>query len=85
MPIDETLKGAGLEIPGQAQIVGSLMFYYYPDQTGNYSVTASFPGKTYTTDNSYQSLNLCVYYKPSSTKSATDIFSARRTSTSRNT
>jgi outer membrane protein assembly factor BamB len=71
MPIDETLKGAGIEIPGQAQIVGSLMFYYHPDQTGNYSVTASFPGKTYTTDNSYPSLNLSVYYKPSSTQQAT--------------
>ncbi len=70
MPIDETLKGAGIEIPGQAQIVGSLMFYYYPDQTGNYSVTASFPGKTYTTDNVYKSLNLSVYYKPSSSKQA---------------
>ena len=71
MPVDETLKAAGVNVPGQAEIVGALMFYYYPDQVGNYSVTASFPGKTYTTDNSYKSLNLSVYYKPSNTKQAT--------------
>jgi len=70
-PVDVTLEAAGIEIPGQAQIVGSLMFYYYPDQVGNYSVSAEFKGKTYTTDNVYKALNLSVYYKPSSTKSPT--------------
>lgn len=68
MPIDDTLKQAGINIPGQAEIVGHLMFYYAPDQVGNYSITASFGGKTYTTDGVYKSLNLSVYYKPSSTK-----------------
>jgi outer membrane protein assembly factor BamB len=68
MPIDVTLQQVGISIPGQAQIVGSLMFYYTPDQLGNYSVTASFGGKTYTTDQVYKSLNLSVYYKPSATK-----------------
>jgi len=71
MPVDETLKQVGIEIPGLAQIVGSLQFSYYPDQVGNYSVSASFGGTTYTTDNVYKALNLSVYYKPSSTKSPT--------------
>ena len=73
MPVDETLKHAGIEIPGQSQIVGALLFYYYPDQVGTYKFSASFGGKTYTTDNVYKSLNLSVYYKPSSTKSPTEL------------
>ena len=85
MPVDETLKKAGVNIPGLAEIVGTLLFYYYPDQVGNYSVTASFAGMTYTTDNVYQNLNLSVYYKPSSHFVCGNVFSARRTSTSRDT
>ena len=66
MPIDQTLEQAGLKIPGLAQIVGSLQFHYKPTQVGTYSVTASFPGKTY-----YEPLlNLSVYYKPSSARVA---------------
>ena len=71
MPVDETLRAAGIEIPGLAQIVGTLMYYYYPDQVGTYSVTASFGGFHYTTDNVYKDLKLSVYYKPSSTESPT--------------
>jgi outer membrane protein assembly factor BamB len=72
MPIDMTLAQCGISIPGQAQIVGHLEFYYQPKQTGNYSVTASFPGKTYTTDNISPTLKLSVFYKGSqSTQSAT--------------
>ena len=70
MPIDETLEHVGIKIPGLAQIVGSLQFQYTPDQVGNWSVTASFAGTTYTTDKQYANLNLSVYYKPSSTRVA---------------
>ena len=66
MPIDTTLAQIGIRIPGQAQIVGHLMFSYTPDQLGNYTITASFPGKTYTTDNQHPTLKISVYYKPSS-------------------
>jgi outer membrane protein assembly factor BamB len=72
MPIDETLERAGIVVPGQAEIVGHLQFYYKPDQIGTYSFTASFPGKTYTTDNQYANFDYSVYYKPSeSTQIAT--------------
>ena len=67
MPIDETLAHAGVNIPGLAQIVGSLQFYYTPTQLGNYSVTASFPGQTYTTASAYANLNDSVLYQASST------------------
>ncbi|HLN45881.1 MAG TPA: PQQ-binding-like beta-propeller repeat protein [Candidatus Sulfotelmatobacter sp.] len=66
MPIDMTLAQIGVQIPGQAQIVGHLQFSYKPDQIGNYSVTASFPGQTYTTDNQHPTIKISVYYKPSS-------------------
>jgi hypothetical protein len=71
MPIDETLARVGINIPGLAQIVGSLQFYYKPDQIGNYSVTASFPGQTYTTATQYPNMNDTVYYQPSSTTETT--------------
>jgi outer membrane protein assembly factor BamB len=66
MPIDETLARIGIEVPGQAQIVGHLQFQYTPTKVGEYSLTASFPGKFYTTDNVYEPAKLSVYYKPSS-------------------
>ncbi len=66
MPIDETLLQANISIPGQQEIVGHLQFHYKPTEVGNYTLSASFPGKTYTTDNQYAGLNLSVYYKPSS-------------------
>jgi outer membrane protein assembly factor BamB len=72
MPIDETLAQAGIEIPGQGQIVGHLQFRYKPTKVGEYTLTASFPGKFYTTDNIYEPAKLSVYFKPSSsTKPAT--------------
>ena len=72
MPTDETLQRAGINIPGQAEIVGHLQFYYKPEMTGTYNFTANFPGKTYTTDNQHANLNYSVYYKPSeSTLTAT--------------
>ncbi|HJW65724.1 MAG TPA: PQQ-binding-like beta-propeller repeat protein [Candidatus Bathyarchaeia archaeon] len=71
MPIDETLVHAGFSIPGQQQIVGSLQFRYKPDQVGNYTISASFPGKFYTTDLISKTANLSVYYKPSASASAT--------------
>lgn len=64
MPIDFTLQQIGIEVAGQQQIVGSLMFYYEPDQVGEYSLEASFAGQFYT----IESLSLSVYYKPSETK-----------------
>ena len=68
MPIDNSLEHAGLRVPGQQQIVGHLQFEYKPDSLGTYSISASFPGQTYTTDGQYANLNLSVYYKPSATK-----------------
>jgi hypothetical protein len=68
MPIDTSLEHAGLSVPGQQQIVGHLQFVYKPETIGTYSVSASFPGKTYTTDEQYANLNLTVYYKPSESK-----------------
>jgi outer membrane protein assembly factor BamB len=65
MPIDITLAQVGINIPGQAQIVGHLQFYYTPNAVGNYSLSASFPGKTYTTDNQSPTVKVSVYYKPS--------------------
>ncbi|MGD6810779.1 MAG: PQQ-binding-like beta-propeller repeat protein [Candidatus Bathyarchaeia archaeon] len=66
MPIDETLEQCGISIPGQAQIVGHLQFRYKPTAVGNYSLSASFPGETYTTDNQSPVIKAKVYYKPSS-------------------
>lgn len=47
MPVDSTLANIGINKPGHAQIVGSLMFYYTPDQIGNYSISGEFKGDTY--------------------------------------
>ena len=66
MPVDASLEQIGIKIPGLQQIVGSLLFYYEPDQVGNYSITGSFPGQTYMTDGSPDT----VYYKPSSSPTA---------------
>jgi len=65
MPIDMTLEQIGIRIPGQAQIVGHLQFVYTPDEMGEYSMTASFPGQIYTTDNQHPTLKISVFYKPS--------------------
>jgi outer membrane protein assembly factor BamB len=65
-PIDETLEQCGISIPGQAQIVGHLQFRYKPTAVGNYSLSASFPGETYNTDNQSPDIKAEVYYKPSS-------------------
>ena len=64
-PIDMTLAQIGIQVPGQAQIVGHLQFSYEPNQIGEYSITASFPGQTYTTDNQHPTVKISVYYKPS--------------------
>ena len=71
MPIDETLEHIGVKVPGAQQIVGSLQFRYKPDQVGNYSVSASFPGQTYTNEKVHKTFNQTVYYKPSSSKTYT--------------
>ena len=65
-PIDETLEQTGIAEPGRAQIVGHLQFQYTPTTVGTYTLTASFPGEFYTTDNQYAPAKLSVYYKPSS-------------------
>ncbi len=62
MPIDMTLEQCDIKIPGQAQIVGHLQFDYTPKTVGNYTFTASFPGKLYTTDNQHPTLKISVFY-----------------------
>lgn len=71
MPVDETLEQIDINEPGRAQIVGHLQFRYTPSQVGEYTLTASFPGEFYTTDNQYEPAKLSVYFLPStSTKPA---------------
>ena len=67
MPTDVSLEHSGQDEAGKSTIVGSLLFYYKPTAVGNYSISASFPGQTFTTDTQYANLNLSVYYKPSAT------------------
>lgn len=71
LPIDETLEHAGISIPGKAEIVGHLQFRYEPKAIGTYSLSASFPGETYTTDNQSPTVKVSVYYKPSSSAQQT--------------
>jgi outer membrane protein assembly factor BamB len=70
-PVDITLEAVGVVEPGTTQIVGHLMFNYKPATVGNYSITASFPGQTYTTDAISNTIKLSVYYQPSSSTSPT--------------
>ncbi len=65
-PVDISLHNIGINEPGRMQIVGHLMFNYEPKKIGNYSITASFPGQTYTTDLVSDTIKLSVFYKPSS-------------------
>ena len=64
-PVDVTLEAVGIVEPGRSQIVGHLMFNYKPSVVGNYSISASFPGQTYTTDQISNTIKLSVFYKPS--------------------
>ena len=68
MPVDMSLANIGVNIPGAAQVVGSLMFYWTPTQVGNYSISANFPGQTFTTDSAYANMNLSVLYQGSSSQ-----------------
>jgi len=70
-PIDLSLQTLGINEPGRMQIVGHLMFRYVPTMVGNYSITASFPGQTYTTDYVSNTIKLSVFYKPSSSGAPT--------------
>ena len=81
MPVDYTIQHSGASgagTPGLSEIVGSLEFYYTPTELGNYSITASFPGQTYTTANQYKNLNDSVYYQPS-TSANTAVFTVQNT------
>jgi outer membrane protein assembly factor BamB len=71
MPVDFTMAQIGINIPGASEVVGSLVFYYTPTETGNYSITASFPGQTFTTDQEYANMNLTVYCQPSTSQPTT--------------
>ena len=71
MPTDVTLQSVGVNIPGAAELSGTLEFSYTPTAIGNYTITASFPGQTFTTDNQYANMNLSVYYEPSTSKVTT--------------
>jgi outer membrane protein assembly factor BamB len=71
-PIDITLAQVGIFEPGRMQIVGHLMFMYEPTKLGTYSITASFPGQTYTTDTISDTAKLSVFYKPSSARAPTN-------------
>ncbi|MGD6809878.1 MAG: PQQ-binding-like beta-propeller repeat protein [Candidatus Bathyarchaeia archaeon] len=55
MPVD----GSGGLAPGQTETVANIWFLYQPDQIGEWSVTISFPGQTFSSGND------TVYYKPS--------------------
>jgi outer membrane protein assembly factor BamB len=66
MPIDMTLAQVGIEIPGQAQIVGHLQFLYKPTKLGTYTLTGSFPGQFYTTDTIHPTAKISVWYESSS-------------------
>ena len=70
-PADITIAHQGINIPGLTQIVGHLMFYYTPKTVGTYSISSSFPGQTYTTAPISDTINMTVYYKPSTSASAT--------------
>ena len=70
-PTDISLHNIGQGEPGRMQIVGHLMFRYVPTMVGTYSLTASFPGQTYTTDAISNTIKLSVFYKPSSSTQAT--------------
>jgi len=60
MPVDMTLKNIGVEVPGLTESIGTLLFNYKPNQVGEWSVSFSYPGETFTTPG----LNDSVYYKP---------------------
>ncbi|MFZ7138926.1 MAG: PQQ-binding-like beta-propeller repeat protein [archaeon] len=68
MPIDRNLAKIGINVPGAARIDGHIQFDFTPDQIGNYTFTATFPGQTFTneglTPNSTVA-NHAVYYEPS--------------------
>ncbi len=62
-PLDASFAQLGrTNLAGSTTSVGTLRFYYKPDQVGDWSVTFTFPGQTFTTEGS----NDTVYYKPSS-------------------
>ena len=70
-PVDISLQTLGINEPGRMQIVGHLMFSYVPTLVGNYSITANFPGQTYTTDLVSNTIKMSVFYKGSSSTQPT--------------
>jgi outer membrane protein assembly factor BamB len=67
MPLDASLHNVGLDIPGMTTQLGTLLFYYKPDQVGTWTVTCSFPGQTITTP----PITDTVFYKASTSKATT--------------
>jgi outer membrane protein assembly factor BamB len=63
-PLDGSASSLGL-VAGQTEEIGAIWFMYTPAQLGNWSVSFSFPGETYT------ALNYSVYYKPSTSQPVT--------------
>jgi hypothetical protein len=53
-----------LDVPGMAGSLGDIFFYFKPTQVGTWSVTANFPGQTFT----QPPLNDTAYYKPATSK-----------------
>jgi outer membrane protein assembly factor BamB len=64
MPQDEPLKNIGILQPGLTQSIGAILFYLTPDQVGDWTIVASFPGQTVGGLDSPDT----VFYKPSTSK-----------------
>jgi len=63
MPQDTTLKNLNITYPGLTNVMGTLLFYYTPNEVGRWSMSFSFPGETIY-DSAYSTRNDSVYYKP---------------------
>ncbi len=60
-PMDASLSNLGSDYLGWTESGGTMYFYYTPKAVGNWSVTCSFPGQTFTEPTNS---NYTRYYKP---------------------
>ena len=62
MPSNPSITVAeGVERPGKSEATGGMYFYYTPNQVGTWSVSFSFPGKTFYMLNN---MSIGVFYEP---------------------